>query len=588
MDRLLDHKAKGGTAHVMFFAVCLMLMASFILIPNNYANAAMSDWQKGASIYPKGSEEFASEPFRQSLRNLRNTHANYVTLIIPLYQSNGGSTDIQTGWNTPTDASLISAITYAHSLGMSVMLKPHLDMYAGGWRAGINPYDRTTWFNNYQNYMLHYAVLAEQHGVEDICIGTELIGMTTPSINWSNTQNWNNLISAMRVKYSGKLTYSANWGSSGNADEKNNVEFWNNLDYIGISAYFNLGYDGSVSSLKSQWENINNNDIRPLSQRFGNKPVVFTEVGYRSVAGSHHEPWNYERGGAADQYAQSNSYQALFEYWSDQNYMKGVQLWEWIGDPNAGGEGNTDYTPQNKIAEGTMRTWFNTGVTPPPPPPNGSGYISSSSISPNPSTVEQSTSIVSNITNNGAYASNIIVDVEVYNSSSQKVFQKFYEGQNFSQGQTQTFTTGWTPGVSGNYTVRIGVFNNNWSQNYLWVNNAASITVNNVTITPPPPVAGGIDIWWPTQDSNIGGKNVPFKAILRNSDVNAYNMYWQVDGGALVTMPTNNTDYPHKQFDVDLTNWTWRGSGPYKINFVAKDNNGNILGERAVDVTIWH
>ena len=561
------------------------LIFGLFILPAGFSQGAMSNWQKGATIVPGWSGEFSSEGFKQSLRNLVNTNANYVTLVIPLYQSNTGSTDVQTGWNTPNDETLISAITYAHSLGLRVVLKPHVDLYSGEWRAYANPTDRNQWFLNYATHTMHYVEIAAKYNVEDFTVGSELISLASDSINNTNTQNWRDLISKIRAKYTGKLTYSANWGPTGFTDEKNNIQFWDALDYIGISAYYNLNEDSSVASMKSQWDVINNSDISPLSWRY-NKPIVFTEVGYRSATGSHREPWNYSLVGAPDEQEQANAYQALFEYWSTQNIMEGVQLWHWMGDPNAGGSGTTDYTPQRKLAEGTMKTWFATNSVPAPKPATPHFSISAQTDTQNTAT-SSPTNITSKITNTGEAIGNIVVDIEIYNSSNQKIFQKYYDLQGFATGEARSYTTPWTPTTNGTYTVKIGIFNYDWSQKYLWVNNALSITVGGTSTPPPPSGTSSIDVWWPTQDSNIGGKNVPFKAIFKNSDVNDYNMYWQVDGGALVTMPTNNTDYPHKQFDADLTGWNWKGSGPYKINFVAKDNSGNNLGEHAIDVTIW-
>lgn len=568
-----------------FNILLLLVSITGVTIPRNYSQAAISNWQKGVNMYPNWNTEFGGDAFKQSLQNLVSTHANYVALVIPLYQQNLYSTDVQTGGNTPTDSSLISAITYAHSLGLRVMLKPHLDSYTGEWRANINPNDRNAWFGSYTNILKHYAQIAAQYSVEDFCVGTELINMSSASANGSNTQNWKNLISTIRGVYSGKLTYSANWGGPGWTDEKNNIQFWDSLDYIGISAYFNLGGDGSVASLESQWNSINNSDISPLSQRWG-KPVVFTEVGYRSVSGSYTQPWNYSLGGSEDQQGQANDYQALFDYWSKQNFMQGVELWNWSGDPNAGG-GGTDYTPQHKLAQNTMAIWFN-GPQQPPPPSGNPSFVTSSSANPNPIVTGQAVDIISNITDNGSAAGNIIVDVEVYNSSGQKIFQKYYDSQNFSQGQSITYHTSWTPSSAGSYAVKIGIFNFNWSQNYLWVDNALALNSSNNNPPPSPPSSGKINIWWPTNGASIGGNNVPFKGMAENMDVNQYDMYWQVDGGGLVFMPTNNTDYPHKEFDVDLTNWTWNSNGVYHLNFVAKDKSGNVITQQAVSVNVWH
>jgi len=58
-------------------------------------------------------------------------------------------------------------------------------------------------------------------------------------------------------------------------------------------------------------------------------------------------------------------------------------------------------------------------------------------------------------------------------------------------------------------------------------------------------------------------------------------MYWQVDGGQPVLMTDNSTDYPHKEFDADLSSWNWKGTGPYVLTFTAKDLKGNVIGTAA-------
>src|SRR4051812_38450332 len=83
--------------------------------------------------------------------------------------------------------------------------------------------------------------------------------------------------------------------------------------------------------------------------------------------------------------------------------------------------------------------------------------------------------------------------------------------------------------------------------------------------------ASSVNIWWPTNGAHV--KDVqPFKAMISGMDVNQYTMYWQVDGGQLNLMNNNYTDYQHKEATVDLSGWNWHGSGPYVVNFVAKQN----------------
>src|ERR1043166_2843922 len=126
------------------------------------APAAVADWQKGATMVPNGSTDFGSDNFKQSLRNLHDTGANYVALVVPYYQGNTGSTDIQAGGNTRTDASLAAAIDYAHSLGMGVMLKVHVDSWDGSWRAYINPGDRDGWFNAFAGKLVPLAQFSQR------------------------------------------------------------------------------------------------------------------------------------------------------------------------------------------------------------------------------------------------------------------------------------------------------------------------------------------------------------------------------------------------------------------------------------------
>jgi len=76
-----------------------------------------------------------------------------------------------------------------------------------------------------------------------------------------------------------------------------------------------------------------------------------------------------------------------------------------------------------------------------------------------------------------AAASNIIVDLEVYNGAT-KVAQSVQSGQTFTAGATRSYTWSW-PGTStsGTYTVKVGVFDSTWATMYAWNNQAATVTV---------------------------------------------------------------------------------------------------------------
>jgi len=96
-----------------------------------------------------------------------------------------------------------------------------------------------------------------------------------------------------------------------------------------------------------------------------------------------------------------------------------------------------------------------------------------------------------------------------------------------------------------------------------------------------------IEVWWPKNGVRISGTH-PFKAIVRELSLPEYTMYWQVDGDRLNPLANNYEEYPHKEVLVDLSGWKWRGDGPYAVNFVARDANGNSIAERRVDIYVTH
>ncbi|MDE1944373.1 MAG: glycoside hydrolase family 6 protein [Patescibacteria group bacterium] len=92
--------------------------------------------------------------------------------------------------------------------------------------------------------------------------------------------------------------------------------------------------------------------------------------------------------------------------------------------------------------------------------------------------------------------------------------------------------------------------------------------------------APAIDVWWPTDGAHVAGLQ-PFKAMVAGLDVANYQMYWRVDGGQWNRMGNTYTDYQHKEASVDLSHWTWHGSGPYVVDFSARQG-GNELAETSV------
>ncbi len=92
-----------------------------------------------------------------------------------------------------------------------------------------------------------------------------------------------------------------------------------------------------------------------------------------------------------------------------------------------------------------------------------------------------------------------------------------------------------------------------------------------------------VNVWWPANGAHLT-QSQPFKAVLENASVENYQMFWQVDGGQWVWMDSNYTDYPHKEALVNVGSWSWKGQGPYRVNFIARDLSGTIIAQQAVDI----
>ncbi len=124
-------------------------------------------------------------------------------------------------------------------------------------------------------------------------------------------------------------------------------------------------------------------------------------------------------------------------------------------------------------------------------------------------------------------------------------------------------------------------------QSSLPVSNSNPSPIPTPTPSPTASPNASLNIWWPTNGVSLTGTQ-PFKTVVDNLPLSGYQMFWQVDNGQLNLMNDNQTDWPHKEASVNLSGWTWRGNGPYNINFVAKDLTGKVLNQSSVNIYVTH
>jgi len=312
---------------------------------SGFAKADYPEFQKGMTYVSWWHNQYSSVESNQSLQELSETNTERISLLTTQYVDSLNQTDIHSIKDkTPTDNSLVDAINNSRDFGMEVMLKPHIDVGYNSkpWRGYItfsNEDDWKDWFDEYKGFIKHYAQFAEANDVNLFCIGTELKGTT-------HRQEWNEVIQVVRENYHGKITYAANW------DNFENISWLGSLDYIGIDAYFPLtsSTNPTVSDLVTAWQ-PNLDKLETLHQKF-QKPILLTEIGYKSKDGTNIQPWSL------DTQEQADCYQAAFESLWDKSWFSGMYWWAWDTHPDQGGLTDEDYTPHGKPAENILKVWY--------------------------------------------------------------------------------------------------------------------------------------------------------------------------------------------------------------------------------------
>ena len=256
-----------------------------------------------------------------ALDHLQSSGVAWIALIPFGWQSRFDIPEVQlrttnVRWGE-TDAGLAEIITRARARGIRTLMKPHIWLrqeVAGQWRGTVGFASETDWQaceSDYRTLILHYAALAQLHDVDMFSVGVELHRAVRERPDF-----WRGLIDDVRAVYDGPLTYGANWDGEFTA-----IQFWD-------------------------------------------RPVLFTQVGYRSIAGAAIQPWNFTVRSTVDHQQQADAYEVLFRTFWGRDWFAGVFLWEWDADirQDADLSGDDDFTPQAKLAEAVVRRWFGAGT----------------------------------------------------------------------------------------------------------------------------------------------------------------------------------------------------------------------------------
>jgi hypothetical protein len=258
-----------------------------------------------------------------------------------------------------------ATIRQAHDEGLSVLLIPHVYPWDWSWRGELNPgggrggtaVGWQRWFDSYERYMLGWAEVAEQEHVEMLSIGVEL-----KTASWRHRDRFVVLAERIRERYGGLLVYSANW------DEVEQVGFWHAVDVIGLNAFYPL----------SELDHPDPDDMMRNALAFGDtlemlsgvydKPVVFTEVGFKALADTYREPWIWpeDLGDVpADERMQALLFDVTFAAYWPRSWFGGLFVWKFLADPaDDTQEPPFGFSPRLKPAQYVIESWFEHGPDP--------------------------------------------------------------------------------------------------------------------------------------------------------------------------------------------------------------------------------
>ena len=248
-----------------------------------------------------------------------------------------------------TDGAVVHAVRTAQSLGLTVLLKPHI-WVRDSWPGEVRMASRADWdrfFEYYERWILHYALIAEIHDIPLLSVGVELSAATL-----GREDRWVELVQRVRAVYSGAVVYSANWG-----EEFEGLGFWNAFNYIGVDAYYPLSPNPEASDreLREGAEAMLGR-IETVHRRYG-VPVLLTEVGFASTRAAWTRPWEGHRIQELSLRDQFRSYLAVLEALEGRAWVRGVFWWKWPSDPRRVERSPRGFKPLGKPVEALLTGW---------------------------------------------------------------------------------------------------------------------------------------------------------------------------------------------------------------------------------------
>ncbi len=314
---------------------------------------------------------YASAPFEETLGEVGKMGADWISLTVFGRVWDSQSAGVDLSFEQPSELTrtrVIRSVAQAHARGLRVLLVPHLWLESGEWRAEMQPRNQERfdkWVQSYQRFVLFWADVAQESGVDMLAAGVELRSWVTTS----QAPSFIELVGKIRSHYAGLLTYAANW------DDVDDTLILSELDVIGINAFYPLHWEENAS-----WEQIEAGgnrvaqQVAELAERY-ERPVVFTEFGYTTRKDTAIQPWLWpEELGVVDvdQYAQARAYAGLLGSMKGVPGFAGAFVWRMYADiTDMSQEAEWGFSPWGKESQRVLENTFQDEAFADPPDPFG-------------------------------------------------------------------------------------------------------------------------------------------------------------------------------------------------------------------------
>ena len=390
-------------------------------------------WWGGANVYTGYDASYPLASVKAAIDRLDAAGQNFVVLIPQLFQwnsSNPSSTaqapalgdsairyangqeacneNVDPGFASAYFDRMVMAGQYARSRGMTVVIKPHVDVVSRAPSGAINYLASRTeiasansgaWFTNYNCKLVRFAELAKEiHPSSHLIVGTELTYMSDDP--YDNSRIRGNL-EYLNANYPTlQLGYAVNWDATVPSQIADLDTYFlhrfgpsstDHLDYIGVDAYYQGSGSGpyaaalaggTVAEIQAAWGTTN-----PTPGMDGSNPCPAQELSGISSTNPRESDPNLTNPGIAIEclrrnYSQrvvltelgypangTNALKAAFYFWNSWTnadaddgdprcrWFKGI--WPW----NEYAGGGTDPFDLNAANLGTMTNFGTGGMT---------------------------------------------------------------------------------------------------------------------------------------------------------------------------------------------------------------------------------